>query len=1050
MASVVNGRRFVIAAIVSCAVASWCIGQVTFDGNIDSGVGEEWGAAKATALQDNYTGYGDQRLVPGGFPGSELDELFVTTDGTYLYVGVTGNLEQNGNSIILLFDTKAGGQNVLASEIAPRLDELPCAENGPPAAVQGLGQALVRDDGGTPDDTTDDVTSRDPGSTGTTLDVGFEPDYAIAIDTLGGSTYVTQYDLFATSLGTWDDPSTGFGGCVLNPDSPASQEALDYYATRVYRGAGAVNSGSGVLGGGDNPNASQFAFNNTGKLGVTGESPTPPPAAGSGLPGDPRSQTTGLEARIHLADLGYTTPVAGPLEIKVSALLTGSDGFISNQTLPPIGGGTDLSSLGARPDFTGVAGDQFATVSRSLAAFTGSIDGTDIVNDFGVPNVVASQDTVTGFGDRDCLTATGGSELDELMMRTDGNYLYVAVTGNLETNSNAQVLLLDVQPGGQNVLKTEIAPVVAELPCSGNGPPVAVQGLGQLLQTNDGGTPEDPTDDETSRDPSSGGSVMDAGFEPDYAIAVDTTGGNLYVNQYSMYDTVQGQWDDPNTGQPDCAAPNEALDYFTTRIFRGQIPLNSSSAGPASLADGTNPNGSEFAYNNGAYAGVTGTDVAAVGSGLPGDPRTQTRGFEAKISLLDLGFAPAQLPVATLDVKAAVLLTASDGFVSNQTLPGINNGTDNTFQLGLQPSFATVAGDQFVTASLTAGAFSPTIDGRDLPNKYGVSNILASQDTVTSFGDATLVTVDNCDQEYSAGSEIDQLLVQDTDTPVSALEIAVTGNLETNGNRLVIFLDTIAEAGEATLAGNPKIGGMDGIVLPLDADYALVVNTWGGTAYVDVVNLIANSESYMGNTPVNTGDGTLSGGAASADWRFVINNNNILGVSGDSGADPQDAGAATAISGFEMSIPLLEIGSPASGSSVCVFAIITNGGSDWLSNQVLPAGLGGGFANFDNTLPDFATLGYSCASIVLGTVSDCNNPRFDINGDTFVDMVDFAEFQRCWTGPLPAGNILEGCECFDWNFAESDERINIEDFAVFQNCAKAAGVPADPTCDDAP
>jgi hypothetical protein len=1023
-------------------MAAGVMAEVTFDGTVNSGAGAEWESAKFVAYQDNYTGYGDQKLTPGGFGGSELDELYVRTDGTYLYVGLTGNLEQNGNAITLLIQTATAGQNVLATEIAPRTEDLPCASNGPPVAVQGLGQALVTDNNGTPDDATDDVTSRDTASTGTTLDTGFAPSYAISINTVDAQVHVSQYSLSSTSLGTWDDPNTGFGSCVSNPASPASTEALPYYATRIYRGMGNVNSNSGVLGGGTNPNGSLYAFNNTGKLGVTGESSTPPPAAGSGTTGDPRTQTTGLEAKIHLADLGYTTPVTSPLGIKVAALLTSGDGYVSNQTLPPIGGGTSLANLGSRPNFTTVAGNQFATVSRSSASFSPTVDGKNIVTEFGVANVVASQDTVTSFGDRDCLTPTAGSELDELYMRTDGNYLYVAVTGNLETNGNAQVLLLDVQSGGQNTLKTEIAPVVSELPCSGNGPPAAVQGLGQALLHDDNSTPADSTDDTTSRDPASNGTVLDSGFEPDYAFAADASGGTLYVSEYKLFSGSQGTWDDPGTGQPSCASPNEALDYFATRLYLGSIGVGSTSTGPSSLSGGTNINGSEFAFNNSGSSGVTGDTVATAGSGSTGDPRTQTRGFEAKISLLDLGFTSAQLPVSTLDVKAMVILTSSDGTVSNQTLPGIAQGT-STSSLGSRPSFVSVPGTQYASATITAASFSPTIDGKDLISKYGVANVLASQDTVTGFGDVTLVPVTDCDQAYSAGSEIDGLWAQDTQGSVPALEVALTGNLEGNGNNLVIFLDTIASAGESTLDANAgRITSMTGVTLPMAADYAVVANVWQGTAYVDLVNLISNTTTYIGSAPAG---GLLS----SNGWVLAINNTNILGVNSTSTDDPQTANAATATTGVEMSIPLSAIGSPTTGDDVCVFAIITNNGASWLSNQVLPAGLGGGKANYDNTVPNFATLGYTCGSVTLGPVGpECNNPRFDINGDKFVDMVDFAAFQRCWTGSLPAGSVTSECECFDWNFAESDGKIDIEDLAVFIACSNGPGVPANPACDD--
>ena len=61
-----------------------------------SGPGTEWGDAKNFAVQDNYTQFGDQ--ITSGFSGSELDELYMRTDGNNLFIGVTGNLEENDES----------------------------------------------------------------------------------------------------------------------------------------------------------------------------------------------------------------------------------------------------------------------------------------------------------------------------------------------------------------------------------------------------------------------------------------------------------------------------------------------------------------------------------------------------------------------------------------------------------------------------------------------------------------------------------------------------------------------------------------------------------------------------------------------------------------------------------------------------------------------------------------------------------------------------------------------------------------------------------------
>ncbi|MDM8004596.1 MAG: hypothetical protein QUV05_00360 [Phycisphaerae bacterium] len=1031
--------------IVTGFVAATVIAAVTFDGTVHSGVGEEWAEAESTAVQDNYTGYGDQVWNDPAVVGSELDELYARTDGTYLYVGVTGNLQSDGNAIVLLLDTDltAGiGQNTLVTEVTPVVTEMPCSSVGPPFAVPNLGQALATNDNGTPSDPSDDLTIREAASTGTVLDGGFEPDHAIAVDTFGGTVHVTQYDLYATSLGDWDDPGTNNGA------TPCFDriETLPYYATRVYRGEVAVDSNDGALTGGTNPNGSQYAFNNQGTSGVTA---TAVAAPGSGLPGDPRTQTQGLEAKIHLADLGYTLPLTGDLTIRMSVLLIGGGGLVSNQSLPGTARGTNQTHLDFRPDYTGITGNQYATVTRSAQAFSPNIDGMNTVSEFGLTNLVASQDTVTSFLDRTavCTYLTDGSELDELYLRTDGNYLYVGLTGNLQENANAQIILLDVASGGQNVLATEISPDATAASCPGNGPPGAVQGLGQALIRN--------VSNETIRDPTSTGTRLEAGFSPDYAIAIDTDGGWLHVTQYDLSAAVLGQWNDPYTPDPqaaDCiSTPIEQLDYYATRVFRGEVQINSSSG---ALSNGTNPNVSEFAYNNTGTAGVTGESASAppaAGSGLPGDPRSQTRGLEAKISLADLGLTP---PISgDLVVKVAVLLTAPDGYVSNQTLPGVQNGNDHTTNLGPRPDFTTVTGTQYTQAILTPGTFSPTLDGRDIVTEFGASNVVASQDTVTSYGDRVQA---QCQPVLAGGSELDQIFVQDGPGNLT-IDIAMTGNLEANGNQLVLFLDTVVE-GEFVLDGNADmISGMVGDTIPLEADFALVVNITGSDVWVDLINLQTNQKTFIGQNLVNSGEGVLElGGVPVPDWQVAINNTNVVGVNNQSADDPvnnpldiQPNNALTAATGFEISIPGYAVGSPFEGDPICLFAMVTNSYAGWLSNQFLPAGLGGGRGNYDDGIDDLAAAGYSCLSTYIGPPPPaCPDPRYDADRDGDVDQVDFAVLQTCYTGS--GGGVAAGCECFDWNPAtmEGDGDIDAEDYGLFEFCASGPGIPADQTCDD--
>jgi len=75
----------------------------------------------------------------------------------------------------------------------------------------------------------------------------------------------------------------------------------------------------------------------------------------------------------------------------------------------------------------------------------------------------------------------------------------------------------------------------------------------------------------------------------------------------------------------------------------------------------------------------------------------------------------------------------------------------------------------------------------------------------------------------------------------------------------------------------------------------------------------------------------------------------------------------------------------------------------------------------------------------------CNDPFADVvpaGGDGFVDMNDFAAWQRCYNdNPV---DFQPECACFDRN---GDQRVNGQDLISFINCASSPGVQADPNCD---
>lgn len=71
----------------------------------------------------------------------------------------------------------------------------------------------------------------------------------------------------------------------------------------------------------------------------------------------------------------------------------------------------------------------------------------------------------------------------------------------------------------------------------------------------------------------------------------------------------------------------------------------------------------------------------------------------------------------------------------------------------------------------------------------------------------------------------------------------------------------------------------------------------------------------------------------------------------------------------------------------------------------------------------------------------CHHPRFDFDGDTDVDLIDFSFFQSCFSGPnRPAAT---GCECAD---ATHDGDVDLIDFANFQTCFTGPNRPAYSGC----
>lgn len=274
------------------------------------------------------------------------------------------------------------------------------------------------------------------------------------------------------------------------------------------------------------------------------------------------------------------------------------------------------------------------------------------------------------------------------------------------------------------------------------------------------------------------------------------------------------------------------------------------------------------------------------------------------------------------------------------------------------------------TLALAAGSAvaQPAMDGT-LDVSYG--SALSIQNTSTSFGNSTLGVID-----FANGSELDGFYAASSP---GMLHLFFTGNLESNFNKFELFIDS-KSGGQGILRGdNPDVdfnglNRMSGMSFDagFEPDY-WVSCTGGGSPYslftnfAELLTLGGGTGGYMGSTSAGS-DGSLAGGSVVNGIKMTINNSNVGGVGGGTGAD-SGAGVTT---GIEISIPFAVLGI-ADASGVKVAAMINGGSHDFLSNQVL-AGIGGGDhlgdphnVNFNNIAGNqFITIPAPSAAALLG------------------------------------------------------------------------------------
>lgn len=324
----------------------------------------------------------------------------------------------------------------------------------------------------------------------------------------------------------------------------------------------------------------------------------------------------------------------------------------------------------------------------------------------------------------------------------------------------------------------------------------------------------------------------------------------------------------------------------------------------------------------------------------------------------------------------------------------------------------------------------------------GYGNPKAAQSVHTGFGNAT-----DGVNSFANGSELDAGYAK-IDMDNGFLYLFLAGNLESNFNKLDVFIDSDTTGGQNEIRsdnadidynGLNKMGRgpaldangapiLDGDGNPVvyaglkfdtgfAADFCLMTTIGGSPEVVQYANIAqmltdgGGAGGYLGNgafsgpTGVNLIDDQVYG------CQLSISNANIGGVSGDSANPGSGCGVIT---GIEMRIPLALLAwDGVSDIKICAF--INGNGHDYVSNQVLGSlpvgsgnlggdGVGGYLGGFPGALRgvDFAAIDGDqffsatgpdvCGSVCLG----------DLNDDKVVDSSDMGSLLGSF-GPCDPG-----------------------------------------------
>jgi hypothetical protein len=322
----------------------------------------------------------------------------------------------------------------------------------------------------------------------------------------------------------------------------------------------------------------------------------------------------------------------------------------------------------------------------------------------------------------------------------------------------------------------------------------------------------------------------------------------------------------------------------------------------------------------------------------------------------------------------------------------------------------------FVASSaliLSASAFAQIAVDGTAEAVYGPAAVV--QSVGTGFGDSTDGQKGTCN-----GSELDGAFAS-LDAVGGYLYLTLAGNLQSNFNKLELFIDCKAGAGQNQLRsdnvdvdfnglnrmGVDAVNAIPGLKFDdgFGADFyftctgGLPNGTPPYTLYANFAQVLTEGGgigSYIGQSVTDPTTGVIRIDDVTYGIQAAIDNSNIAGVDGNPAGTSTGAGVAT---GIELRIPISVLGwDGVSPIKVCAF--INGGGHDFASNQFISP-LPAGYGNMgEPRLIDMSVIPGDQFFIVGGGTPPNPCPS-DLDGDQFVGGSDLGSLLGAW-GPCGA------------------------------------------------